>query len=94
MKVKDLIKVLKSCAPDQEIKNVHIYLSADGEEAVDVMYKDADIEISKDKIESLKAALIAKEETHRIQINELKGKALNAFLECDGYDDFEREINS
>lgn len=53
-----------------------------------------EIEILNDQIESLKAALSAKEETHRIQINELKGKVLNAFLECEGYDDFEREINS
>lgn len=53
-----------------------------------------EIEILKDQIESLQTALIAKEETHRIEIEELKEKALNAFLECDGYDEFEREINS
>lgn len=53
-----------------------------------------EIEILKDQIESLQTALIAKEETHRIEIEELKKKALNAFLECDGYDEFEREINS
>lgn len=53
----------------------------------------SEIEVLKDQIESLQAALIAKEETHRIEIEELKGKALNAFLECDGYDKFEREIN-
>lgn len=27
------------------------------------------------------------------RINDLKEKALNAFLECEGYDDFERAIN-
>lgn len=53
-----------------------------------------EIEILKDQIESLKAALIAKEETHKIKIGELKEKVLNAFLECEGYDEFEREINS
>ena len=53
-----------------------------------------EIEILKDQIESLKAALIAKEESHKIEIGELKEKALNAFLECEGYDEFEREINS
>lgn len=53
-----------------------------------------EIEVLKDQIESLQAALIAKEETHRIKIDELKEKALNAFLECEGYDEFEREINS
>lgn len=52
-----------------------------------------EIEILKDQIESLQAALIAKEEAHRIQLGELKEKALNAFLECEGYDEFEREIN-
>lgn len=53
-----------------------------------------EIEILKDQIESLQDALIAKEETHKIEISELKEKALNAFLECEGYDEFEREINS
>lgn len=48
----------------------------------------------KDQVDSLKAALIAKEETHKIEIGELKEKVLNAFLECEGYDEFEREINS
>lgn len=46
------------------------------------------------EIKILKAALIAKEETHRIKFGELKEKALNAFLECEGYDEFERQINS
>lgn len=27
-------------------------------------------------------------------LRKLKGKALKAFLECEGYDEFEREINS
>jgi len=53
-----------------------------------------EIEVLKDQIESLQAALIAKVETHRIKIDELKEKTLNAFLECEGYDEFEREINS
>lgn len=53
-----------------------------------------EIEVLKDQIKSLQAALIAKEETHKIQMDELKEKALNAFLECEGYDEFEREINS
>lgn len=52
-----------------------------------------EIEILKDQIESLKAALVAKEETHKVEINKLKEKALNAFLKCEGYDDFECEIN-
>lgn len=53
-----------------------------------------EVDVLKDQIESLQAALIAKEETHKIKIGELKEKALNAFLECEGYDEFEREINS
>ncbi len=54
----------------------------------------SEIEILKDQIESLQAALIAKEETYKIEIRKLKEKALNAFLECEGYDEFEREINA
>lgn len=53
-----------------------------------------EIEILNDQIESLKAALIAKEKTHKIKIGKLKEKILNAFLECEGIDEFEREINS
>lgn len=56
-------------------------------------YRQAESEY-KDQVESLKAALVAKEETHKIKIGELKEKVLNAFLECEGYDEFEREINS
>lgn len=56
-------------------------------------YRQAENEY-KDQVESLKAALVAKEETHKIKTGELKEKALNAFLECEGYDEFECEINS
>lgn len=52
-----------------------------------------DIDILKDQVESLKAALVAKDETHKLEIRQLKTKALNAFLECEGYDEFEMEIN-
>lgn len=97
MKVKDFIEMLKPCAQDAELGAVKIYRDAYGEEAIDVTYKDAEmreVEVLKDQIESLNAALVAKEETHRTKLDELKGKALNAFLECEGYDEFEREINS
>lgn len=42
----------------------------------------------KQKWEKACAAFVKDEE------NRLKRKALNAFLECEGYDEFEREINS
>lgn len=48
----------------------------------------------KDQINRLESVLIDKDKAHKIEIGKLKEKALNAFLECDGYDDFEREINS
>lgn len=51
------------------------------------------IEILKDQINSLQTALIAKEKTHRIKICGLRKKALNVFLECEGYDEFKHEIN-
>ncbi len=56
-------------------------------------YKESEC-VYKDQIESLKAALIAKDETHKIRIHELKEKALRAFLVCEGYDELERKIDS
>ena len=53
-----------------------------------------EIKILKDQINSLPTTLIGKEETHRIKICGLKKKALNVFLECEGYDEFERKIYS
>lgn len=102
LKVNQLIELLQSCDAD-----ANVYMSSGINEMTDVLFVEKpvpDIVVVKsdesiyrgtlDKIESLKAALIAKDETHKIKIAELKEKTLNAFLECEGYDEFEREINS
>ena len=39
MKVKELVEILGPLDPDSEIEAVDIYLTANGEEAVDVIYK-------------------------------------------------------
>ena len=47
----------------------------------------------KDQVERLESALKDKEKAHKIEIERLKEKDINAFLECEGFDDFEREFN-
>lgn len=102
LKVNQLIELLQSCDADANIfmtsgmNEITDVLSVENPAPNVVVVKSDDniYRNTSDQIESLKAALIAKEETHRIKIGKLKEKALNAFIECEGYDEFEREINS
>lgn len=102
LKVNQLIELLQSCDA-----GANVFMTSGINEITDVLsVENSDPKIvvvrsdeniyrnTLDQIESLKAALIAKEETHKIKIGKLKEKALNAFLECEGYDEFEHEINS
>lgn len=88
-RIADRIKndLLKGCNPPHE--KIESVIVEDNKSL-----KMNEIVILKDQIESLESALVAKEETYKIRIDKLKEKALNAFLECEGYDEFEREINS
>lgn len=70
-------------------ENMWIDWFVKGYERAEKDFKETnEVEILKDQVESLKAALIAKDESHKIEIGELKKRAAYAYLEAEDYDEF------